>query len=72
MMFKCSTGVLSLPVSAFFNIIMLFILITLEELNLSIHLFVRVKLLIELSLTVVHIFGIVISKCSLRCFIRLF
>ena len=72
MMFNCSIGVLPLPVSAFFNIILLFILITLEEVNLFTHLFVRVKLLIELSLTVVHIFGIVISKCSHRCFIRLF
>ena len=52
----------------FFNIILLFILITLELVNLSIHLLVGVKLLIELSLTVVHIFGII----SLKMFPQMF
>ena len=52
----------------FFNIILLFILITLEEVNLSTHLLVGVKLLIELSLTVVHIFGII----SLKMFSQMF
>ena len=68
MMFKCSIGVLPLPVSALFNIILLFILITLEVVNLFTHLLVGVKLLIELSLTVVHIFGII----SLKMFPQMF
>ena len=52
----------------FFNIILLFILIILEKVNLSTHLLVGVKLLIELSLTVVHIFGII----SLKMFPQMF
>ena len=69
MMFKCNIGVLPLPVSGFFfNIILLIILIILEEVNLSTHLLVGVKLLIELSLTVVHIFGII----SLKMFPQMF
>ena len=38
MVFKCSIEVLSLPVSVLFNIILLFILITLKEVKLSTHL----------------------------------
>ena len=63
MMFKCRIEVLPLPASALFQYnSVLIILITLEEVNLSTHLLVRVKLLIELSLTVVHIFGIISLK----------
>ena len=65
MMFKCSIGILPLPVSAPFqysSVIHTHKFITLEEVNLSTHLLVRVKLLIELSLTVVHIFGIIYLK----------
>ena len=68
MMFKCSIGVLPLPVSALFQFNSVFILITLEVVIVSTHLLVGVKLLIELSLTVVHIFGII----SLKMFPQMF
>ena len=64
-MFKCLNAELEFflyQYLIFFNIILLFILITLEVANLSTHLSVGVKLLIELSPTVVHIFGIISLK----------
>ena len=67
-MFKCSTGVLPSPVSALFQYNSVIHTITLEEVILSTHLLVGVKLLIELSLTVVHIFGII----SLKMFPQMF
>ena len=69
MMFKCSIGVLSLPVSALFQYnSVIHTHNTRKNVNLSTHLLVGVKLLIELSLTVVHIFGII----SLKMFPQMF
>ena len=57
----------------FFNIIQLFILITLEEVNLFTHILVGVKLLIELYLlTWCKYLELYLSKCFYGCFIPLF
>ena len=67
-MFKCRIGVLPSPVSARYQYISVIHTHNTREVNLSTQLLVGVKLLIELSLTVVHIFGII----SLKMFPQMF
>ena len=67
MMFKCSIGVLPLPVSALFQYNSVIHTHNTRR-NKFIHTPIGVKLLIELSLTVVHIFGII----SLKMFSQMF
>ena len=68
MMFKCSIGVLPLPVSALFQYNSVIHTHNTKR-SIFIHtLLVGVKLLICLSLTVVHIFGII----SLKMFPQMF
>ena len=70
MMFKCSIRVPDIlhQYLLFYNIILLFILIISEEANLFTLLLVGMKLLIELSAIVMHLFGIV----SLKMFPQMF
>ena len=72
MMFKCSIGVLPSPAFALFHYNSAIHTHNTKEKKISTHLLLGVKLLIELSLTVVHIFGIVSLKMFLRCFLRLY
>ena len=67
MMFKCSIGVLPLSVSALFQYNSVIHTHNTRS-SKFIHTPVGVKLLIELSLTVVHIFGII----SLKMFPQMF